>query len=78
MKKHYLLKGLAFVLTFCLLILLYPIPSHAENAEWKEYTYETTRTDGPPLKYTVLRRDRRTSCCMWTAYLWKKPMQTPK
>ena len=78
MKKHYLLKGLAFVLTFCLLILLYPIPSHAENAEWEEYTYETTRDGRPALEVHRIKRGKPTSCCMWTAYLWKKPMQTPK
>lgn len=56
MKKHYLLKGLAFVLTFCLLILLYPIPSHAENAEWEEYTYETTRDGRPALEVHRIKR----------------------
>ena len=53
MKKRYILKGLALVLTFCLLILLYPIPSHAENAEWEEYTYETTRDGRPALEYFI-------------------------
>ena len=53
MKKRYILKGLALVLTFCLLILLYPIPSHAENAEWKEYTYETTRDGRPAHEYFI-------------------------
>ena len=56
MKKHYLLKGLALVLTFCLLILLYPIPSHAENAEWEEYTYETTRDGRPALEVHRIKR----------------------
>ena len=56
MKKHYLLKGVAFVLTFCLLILLYPIPSHAENAEWEEYTYETTRDGRPALEVHRIKK----------------------
>lgn len=56
MEKRYILKGLALVLTFCLLILLYPIPSHAENAEWEKYTYETTRDGRPAIEVHRIKK----------------------
>lgn len=56
MKKRYLLKGLALILTCCLLIFLCPIPSYAENAEWEEYTYETTRDGRPAIEVHRIKK----------------------
>ena len=56
MKKRYLLNGLALILTCCLLIFLCPIPSYAENAEWEEYTYETTRDGRPALEVHRIKK----------------------